>query len=135
MKNILLFVFSVFILSGSCDIDRWGWIRIQNNSKLTIIVCGDYILPDTILPSKELKTIEILPGEVREIRGYLFDDDRFMRLKSEKLSLFVLDEQVFQTMPWDTVRKYNMVLKRYEINRQDYLDLVQYDKGWALPYP
>ena len=136
MKKIFLLIFPVVLLSGSCEIDRWNLINIRNNSSMKIRVCGAYILPDTILPKKQLKTIEILPETNREIRGALFDDDRFIRLKNEKVTLFVLDDHVFQTVPWDTIRKYNMVLKRYEFNRQDFIYLSkQYNGYWALPYP
>ena len=138
MKKIPFIVSFFFFLPGSCeDSDRWGdFIVMKNNSSLTIIVCGAYVLPDTLLPKETLRTTVILPEKSNTITSYSLGDNKLKRFKAEKISLFVLDEQVFQTMPWDTICKYNMVLKRYEINGDDYLNLVQYDgKRWALPYP
>jgi len=124
-------------LLGSCDRDRWQFFNIHNDSEITIVVCGAYILPDTLLPGKQLKTIKIPPNRNYEINCTLFDDDYCMRLKYEKVTLFVLDNTVFQVVPWDTIRKYNIVLKRYEFNRQDITVLLKkYDnRYWALPYP
>ena len=110
---------------------------MHNGSNITIRVCGAYILPDTMLPENQLKTLIISPRKGREINCRLFDDDYCMRLKSERVTLFVLDDNVFQTVPWDTIRKYNMILKRYEFNRQDITSLLRKydDRYWALAYP
>jgi len=110
---------------------------MHNDSNITIRVCGAYILPDTMLPENKLTTIIIPPRKGHEINCRLFDDGYCMRLKSEKVTLFVLDGNVFQTVPWDTIRKYNMVLKRYEFDRQDITSLLKKydDRYWALAYP
>ena len=135
MKKILLLVCSVFLLSGSCVKDEWRFIKMKNNSTETIRICGTYVLPDTILPVAQLKTVKMLPSELKEITGYILDYP-FKRWNTEKITLFVIDDQIFQTTSWDTIRKHNMVLKRYEINKQDYLNMQQkYEKSWALPYP
>ena len=138
MRRFLLLSSSLIWLFGSCEIDKdkWHFIRVRNNSSKTIRVCGAYILPDTMLPEKQLQTVKILSGKTGEIHGGSLDDKRLKCFKTEKVTLFILDEQVFQTEPWDTIRKYNMVLKRYEIDSQDLKNLSKDIGGaWALPYP
>jgi len=135
MKQIFLLFCSVFLLSGSCVKDEWRFIKMKNNSTETIRICGEYVLPDTILPVVQLKTVKMLPGELSEITGYILNYP-FKSWNTEKITLFVIDDHIFQTTLWDTIRKNNMVLKRYEINKQDYLNLQQkFGNSWALPYP
>ena len=143
MKKILLICF-VSLVVESCD-DPLKWLatnqyvffRVQNNSALTIIVYGDYILPDTILPQeKRTSYVKILPEKMRQITDRDLSDKGLKRFETEKLSLFIIDDQIFQTTPWDTISKHNMILKRYEINRQDYNNLKKrYGDISALPYP
>ena len=136
MKKILLLVCSVLLLSDSCTFDKFYFIRIQNNSHTTIKVCGAYILPDTLLPKEKLATTTILPGKSNTILDYRLNDYQLKRFENEKVTLFVIDEQIFQKVPWDTIRKHNMILKRYEIDSQDLKNLSKAIGGaWALPYP
>ena len=137
MKKVLFSFCSVIVLFGSCNRDRWHFFNMHNDSNISIRVCGAYILPETMLPEKQLKSIKILPRSNSEINCRLFDDDDYcMRLKDEKVTLWVFDDNVFQTIPWDTIRKYNMFLKRYEFNRQELTSLMQkYEHYYALPYP
>ena len=136
MKKILLFVCSFILFFGSCEKDRWRFFNMHNDSNITIRVCGAYILPDTMLPEKQLNTIIIPPRKNHEINCRLFDDGYCMRLKSERVTLWVLDDNVFQTVPWDTIRKYNMILKQYEFNRMELTSLMkEYEHCYALPYP
>ena len=137
MKKILLLLF-IFWFSGSCvEKDDWYFIRVRNNSSKTIRICGAYILPEIMLPEEQLTTYKAPPGESREIRGNAFNDKGLKRFKNgEKITLFIIDEQIYQTNPWDTIRKYNMVLKRYEMDSQDYAKLAQHNgKAYALVYP
>jgi len=140
MKRIhLLYIILFFIVLNvvSCAPHQWKCFRIHNLSSKTIRVCGAYILPDTKLPEKKLSTTEILPGKSNMIYGSQLNDDALKRFETEKVTLFIIDDQVFQTVSWDTIRKYDMVLKRYEINMEDYSNLKRdiNDKGWGLPYP
>ena len=127
-------------MSGSCDFDfankGYYGMRVFNNSSTSIMVCGAYILPDTLLPKQQLTTVKILPGKCNEIEDYHLNDKKLGRFDTEKITLFILDDQVYQTLPLDTIHKYNMVLKRYEIDKNDYRNLVvDICKGYALLYP
>ena len=139
MKRIY-FIYIILLLTVlivvSCVAHQWHCIRILNLSSKTIRVCGAYILPDTKLPEKKLLTTEILPGKSNVIHGSQLNDDDLQRFKTERVTLFILDDHVFQTVPWDTIRKYDMVLKRYEINKEDYLNMYhRHEKHSGLPYP
>lgn len=139
MKRIYLLYITLFftiLVVVSCVPHQWKGIRILNLSSKTIRVCGTYILPDTKLPEKKLSTIEILPGKSNVIHGSQLNDDSLQRFETEKITLFVIDDHIFQTVTWDTIRKYDMVLKRYEINKEDYLSIYkEHGNQGGLPYP
>ena len=137
MKKFLLIQICFVILISGCNFD-WlaneDGIRIHNISSKTIRVCGAYILPDTKLPQEQLKTVKIPAGKTDWVMEYILNDKNMKRFKTEKITLFILDEQVFKTTSWDTIRKYDMILKRYEINREDYMNsLIKYKGATAFP--
>ena len=89
------------------------------------------------MPEKHLTTVEILPQKSNVILDSYLSDIKLKRFETEKVTLFFLDDHVYKTVPWDSIRKYNLVLKRIEINNQEYLNLIQSQPkdAWGIPYP
>jgi len=115
MKISKVALISLFIVLLGCDKlvpDQYYMIRVKNNSLKTILSCGAYILPDTILPSNKLVTTKIFSGKSNVILDSQLNDDKLERFKNEKVSIFIIDEQVFNSMTWDSIRKGNYILKR-----------------------
>ena len=48
----------------------------------------------------------------------------------DTLMIFIFDEATLKTVPWDTIRKNYMILKRYDLSLED---LVKMD--WRVTYP
>ena len=139
MKRIHFFFIFLFItfFVVSCIPHQHFVIKILNYSSKTIAVCGAYILPETKLPEGQLSTTKILPQKSGFIYDSQINDIGLRRYKTEKVTIFFLDDHVFQTVPWDTIRKYDMVLKRYEINQEDFINTSKFDDklGRGLSYP
>jgi hypothetical protein len=133
MKNIAIIFVSIIIMSGSCEDlipDQYYFIRVKNNSPTTIIACGAYVLPDTLLPIEPLATTKILSGRSNVILDNQLNDKRLERFKKEKVTIFIIDEKVYCGITWDSLRRSNRILKRFEISEPDLSNL-----NWILNYP
>lgn len=95
-----------------------------------MFVVADYIYPDTLLPKKPLHIEEIKGGQKTNIFDYDLNDDKLGRLEKEKITIFLIEKEIYDSTPWDTIRKYNMILKRYQFNKQEYSDM-----GGIITYP
>jgi len=120
---LLLFVFAL-LLSGC--LDKWYCFYIKNNSEQTIYACVDFVFPDTLLPIQKPYLREITPNKTGEIHGYHINDPKFERFDKEKLTIFILDKNVVDTCSWEYIRENNLILKRYEGNRSEF---VEYNGG------
>lgn len=133
MKNFAIIFVSIILMSGSCDDlvpDQYYMIRVKNNSPTTIIACGAYVLPDTLLPIESLATTKILSGKSNVILDNQLKDKKLERFKKEKVTIFIIDEKVYNGITWDSLRMSNKILKRYEISEPDLSNM-----NWILNYP
>lgn len=128
-KHILFFVLSLF--SGGCEwfVDVEYGFDVRNNSKRTIFVLPGYF-PDMLLPELKPELIEIGPGKTRTVFDYDVGDEKFERLETERLTLFVLDGETVKNKSWGDLRKDNDILKIYKFNRQEKTEM-----GGGIDYP
>lgn len=133
MKKRLIFILTLlsclFLIGVACG-ERFYIISVKNNSDINIIVCGDYILPDTLLPATPLRYVVVKPKSFGKLEDNVIGDTELKRIENEKLSIFIIDKQIFENTPWDTIRKYNKILKRYELNLAEYRQM-----GSLVTYP
>jgi hypothetical protein len=122
-KNILLFLFGMLLLLGSCEKLMPGRqaIYVRNNSSRTIYYYAEYILPDTMLSVNKPRWLkEVAPGGIREFYDSEVNDKEFKRLDSgERITVFILDKTTVNTYKWEYIRENNMILKRYEFNEEE----------------
>lgn len=133
MRNLIIVLSSLCLMSGSCDDfvpDQYYFIRIRNNSSQDVITCGSYILPNTLLPQDSLATTKVLSGKSNVILDRQLNDPKLERFKTEKATIFIISEDVFSSLSWDSLRKSNNILKKYEINEKDLEEM-----GWEINYP
>jgi len=84
------------------------------------MVYAIYILPDTALSVQKPDNLKTIPaGELKDIYDFEVGDNKFKRLKNERITIFVLSTDVVNSLPWDTIRDKYIVLKRYEITEND----------------
>lgn len=126
MQKRLFYLFASILLFSSCDSSstdgNWG-VTVYNRSLSNIVVCGSYILPDTLLPKSNFSTIVVEKNKRGVLEDHMLNDKDMKRFEKQKLSVFVIDEEIYKNESWDTIRKYNKVLKRYELNLQDYRNM------------
>lgn len=134
MKNkifYLIIIFLIVIVGTSCP-ERFYSISFRNDSHLTIAVCTGYALSDTLLPKKEPSHISIVKlNQIYSILDSFAGDIEYERFKKEPITFFVIDNTIYETEPWDSIRKYNKILKRMEVDYQMY---TSYYRG-IITYP
>ena len=122
---------SVLFLLIQCD--PWDRkMKIVNNSRSSIYYNDSYMYPDTTLRIDDnpvsLSRLLVASGEtVSNPRRGRWEEvfDIY-----DTLMIFIFDETTLKTVPWDTVRKNYMILKRYDLSLED---LVRMD--WRVTYP
>jgi len=120
MKNIIFLLTINIMLFSSCEKMGKYAIIISNKSNHSISVYGQYILPDTsIIQIKPRIEIVGCSGEAGDIFDSDINDEKFERLKSEKLTIFIFNTDTLNKYDWETIRKGYKILKRYELNHDD----------------
>jgi hypothetical protein len=124
MKYILIII-STALLSGCLEdfADHAYAIKIKNNSNQVIVVYANYILPDTLLSLEKPRFIELQPTKTRELFGTSVNDPELHRFESEKLTIFVLSKDIVDRYSWEEIRSGYKILKRFEINEQDLVNM------------
>lgn len=131
-KILLYSVIALFIL---VQCDQWdNRMMIINNSSHTIYFYDSFAYPDTTLRSEDNpinspETNSVLAGATltnRIKQGGWEGEFKY----HDTLMIFIFDETTLKTIPWDTIRKNYMILKRYDLSLED---LVKLD--WIVTYP
>lgn len=129
-KLIFLFLLYVMILSSTtCKKDNIHYnITVKNNSNSAIYVTMTDAYPDTLIRCP-WGYIEISQNGNNYIESsqYGWEED-FKGI--EKLQLFIIDANMAKNTPCDTIRKYNMILKRYALTYNDLQN-----NNWTINYP
>lgn len=137
IKIILYFLAVLLVMSTACtkkDIHRE--IKIRNNSDK-----GIYFQDRVIYENSEPRFISDYNPALSKLNFYCaakesniiwtrstFEGD-FNR-GAKYLQIIIFDEDVIYTVPFDTVRKYDMTLKRYNLTLENLQDL-----NWTVYYP
>jgi len=130
LLRLITFLFFM-ILVVNCDPDNRK-MKIINNSSSGIYYNDSYMYPDTTLriddnPSS-LSRLLLSPGETVSNPRRGSWEGVFENI--DTLMIFIFDEATVKTVPWDTIRKNYMILKRYDLS---YEDLVKME--WRVVYP
>ena len=108
-------------------------ITIQNNSNITIYY---YIWPDTTIASTDDPHFAVNPfykcGVHQTAEDRLRDcwEVTIENSKNSKLSTYVFDANIIETVSWDTIKSKRQYLKRYDYTLKDF----QLD-NWNITYP
>ena len=108
-------------------------VTIQNNSDMNIYYIANGGNPISVYnPLRSEDYFKIVPGTLK-IHGFGRDRGCYEELFSEnnnKLYYLLYDEQVLLNNPWDTIVKYDKVLKRYSFTVQEMQAV-----NWVINYP
>ncbi|MEP7093386.1 MAG: hypothetical protein ABI793_04945 [Flavobacterium sp.] len=135
MKNI--FIMALATLFVSCapekdDANCHGAVTIINNSNKVIYFEGGSATPEIgYNPLKSGGYFKIVPGASKydpfgRHRGCY--EDLFAE-NNNKLYYLIFDEEVLKSEPWDSIVKYDKVLKRYSFTVEEMNDV-----NWKIIY-
>lgn len=138
MKRAIFFIGCVFIISTSyscCDGPKGHYsLKIINNSDMPIYFLDGRNYPDTTLldynPALSPITFKINNNSFKN-RNYRDPIElNFKHSSSDKIIYFLFNAKTVETVPWDTVMKKYLILRRYELTLQDLKKM-----NWTLTYP
>jgi hypothetical protein len=129
-KSLLIFI-AIFLLNGNCEKfpERKYIIRVRNNSDQTIAIFAGYF-SDTLLPETKPDLKEIASGESGVIYDSEVEDEKFERLNTERITVFILNNDTVNMRSWKELKINYNILKRYKFNNQELNDM-----GGAIIYP
>jgi hypothetical protein len=127
-KTVIMFsILIVAILSSCWDKDIQRDLIIKNNSSDSIYVIYTEIYPDTTL---DCRLAAIGVGANQEYRFFLRNGWENELGRIGILQLFIIDKDIWNTEPCDTIKKSNKILKRYQLTLDDLRNL-----NWRITYP
>ena len=129
LTRILIFSLSIIILSSTtCKKDNIHYeLTIINKSNKSIYMNWADSYPDTLLNCPW--GVEIPVNDKYIISGGSHGwEDIFKSM--DILQIFIVDANFAKTTPCDSIRKYNMILKRYALTYKDLQN-----KNWTITYP
>ncbi len=129
LTRLLIFSLSIVILSSTtCKKDETHYnITIKNNSNSAIYVTMTTAYPDTLILCP-WGFFEISQNSNFNIESTYGWEEDFKGI--ETLQIFIIDANIAKTTPCDTIRKYNMILKRYALTYNDLQN-----NNWSITYP
>lgn len=126
--NRFFFLLVVTTVTYSCCKEEIHYnLVIKNMSNKAISISwGDYY-PDTTLrcPLGYINLSENQECKLSRRNGWENDFKYYSYLQ-----IFVMDSEICQTTPCDTIKKYNEILKRYQLTLDDIKQV-----GWVISYP
>lgn len=116
--------------------DRFYGLHVTNNSDESIAVFvarpefTEGVYPDTsLLENVSLRTI--VPGTNGIWDSYYPWEKPYLEiLPADTLSIYIISDHVYKTVPWDSIRKEYMILRRYDLSEKDLRLLDDF-----IPYP
>jgi len=111
-------------------------LTINNNLNKDILFYDSHIFPDTSINIESSffneKQKEYAQVKSKSSRNYpstwikLFENKPL----GYKLIIFFFDKTTVETLPWDTIKKNYMILKRYDLSLEDLERM-----NWTIKYP
>ena len=141
MKNILLALLT-FTTLVSCEYhntaDCHQIITVVNNTDRHLYVSGSYDYPDTLAfkysPNPKLDYAHNKVGAMGKNKVAFADRSCWeakiaKRAASGVVMFYVFDGETLEKTPWDTIKKNNMYLYRYDLRLED-----MEERGWQIVY-
>jgi hypothetical protein len=127
--SFVILILSFLILIKGCPIDiipTYKDITVINNSDkiVAIFITNE----DHITGNSCHYRDSLLPGSIRKYSDPA--SHMYLEIDTMKNYLYVMETRIIYSLPWDTVKKYNMYLKRTVFTKKS-LD----STGWVLTYP
>ncbi len=102
----ILIVVTNLILAFSCTPPKFDVLLIQNNSNKSICYSFSSLYPDTTIPN--ILNPFIPPNQ----KGGPYP---YGTAANGIVEVFIFDKSIVETMPWDSIVKKYLILKRYNL--------------------
>jgi hypothetical protein len=129
MKNVIIFLNVIAALCFSaCEkppfVDKYYRLTIKNNSSsdIRVLLADGYALkqyPDTTLPMIKPSLQKASSGKNCYFDSRTKWTENLQNLPSDTLSIYIIDNLVFENEPWDSVRSQYNILLRYDLSIDD----------------
>lgn len=127
-KIILSCFIFLFFVSSKCNNDNYHYdLTIKNNSLSTISVSPNFTYPDTTIVCP-LGHYEISSGKEHKDHQRYGWEPSIGYLKY--FQIFIIDPDIINSTPCDSIKKYHKILKRYQLNIDDLNRM-----NWTITYP
>lgn len=131
--SISIFMLLFCLIAISCKKRKhYEPIKFENNSNESIVIIEDIYYPATSINTPDCDCLGILiyPHTFFEL-GYRLRTSKWLyEHTQDHLQFFVLSPDTINKYPCDTIKKYNNILKKIEVN-YDYLN----NNNWTIVYP
>jgi len=111
----------------SCRTEEYHYeVHFKNNSSSTVSISLSLLYPDTTITCP-LGHVEVSPGN--EYSDYIrcgWEE----ALENTYYQLFIINTEIVDTVPCDTISKNNLILRRYQLSVNE-LD----NMNWFINYP
>jgi hypothetical protein len=125
LRTVILLTFGLGLIACCSESSCQKYFNIKNNSAKSIYHGLSYSQTDF-----SLKSIDFVPGANGNTSLKIKSNGNDLaRVGSSTMQVYIFDADVIENTPWDTIVKYNMVLKRYQFTESE---LEQ--KDWEIIY-
>jgi len=119
----------LILIFGCHDNERYRVIYIQNNSSKAIYYGLSYAYPDT-----NLNSISQIPGEKGNISHKIYSNQQTTMMAAafalnSTMQMYIFNADTIEDNPWDSIVKYNLILKRYQFTESD-----MQKSNWTISY-
>ena len=140
MKNIIAVLSVMVLCSNSCEeppffVEKFYAVMVTNNSsaEIRVLLADEHAAtqyPDTTLPASKPALQKAPVG-----KSCYFDyrtpiEENIEKLPADTLSVYFIDNAVYETEPWDSVRIHYKILKRLDLSIADLQAL-----NYKITYP
>ncbi len=139
MKNIIVLLCVIMLCSNSCEkppfVDYFYDIIVTNSSRsdIRVYLADEFAIrqyPDTTLPEIKL-TIQKAPiGKNCYFYSKTSWEENLTKLSADTLSVYFIDNTVYENGPWDSIRTNYLILQRYDLSLKDLQN-----RNFEIEYP
>lgn len=139
INYLIIIAFAIAACYNSCEklpfVDRFYRLSVTNNSsaEIRVYLADEYAstqYPDTILPASKPALQKARVGKSCYFDSRTTWEENLKKLPADTLSVYFIDNAVYENEPWDSVRIHYKILKRLDLSIAD-LKAVNY----KIKYP
>lgn len=128
MKNIIAVLSMMVLCSNSCEkapfVDRYHRLSATNNSsaEVRVLLADEHAekqYPDTTLPASKPALQKARVGKSCYFDSGTTWEENLKKLPADTLSVYFIDNAVYENEPWDSVRIHYKILKRLDLSIAD----------------